>query len=91
MASTLSMFLAGIALIVNTMVILILYFVSNAFLAPLLNTMMSIVKGPQAIPIGQFTYLFPFLYGILLVFEVILIIAFFVVVGRRETIDDLYN
>jgi hypothetical protein len=90
MATTIEIFLAGLALIINTIAIFVLYFVNNASLGPFIKALEAVSKqigGPLSL--GDFTYLFPFIFWLLLIFEVICIIAFVVVAGRRTVYDDL--
>ena len=87
MATTIEMFMAGLALIVNTLVILLMYFVGNIVISPIINGLSSLVIGPQTIPISDTTYLMPAIWAVLLCMEVIIIIAFFIVAARRTTID----
>ena len=90
MASSFEMFLAGTALIVNTFIILLMYFVGNMILAPIINWAGTAVTGPQTIPMWDMTYIVPTIWGILLALEVVCIISFFIVTGRRQVIDDFY-
>jgi hypothetical protein len=90
MASSFEMFLAGTALIVNTFIIAIMYFVGNMILAPIINWAGTAVTGPQAVPMWDMTYIVPTIWGILLALEVVCIISFFIVTGRRQVIDDFY-
>jgi hypothetical protein len=90
MASSFEMFLAGTALIVNTFIILLMYFVGNMILAPIINWAGTAVIGPQAVPMWDMTYIVPSIWGILLALEVVCIISFFIVTGRRQVIDDFY-
>ena len=90
MASTIEVFLAGLALIINTIAILVMYFVNNAFLGPFVDAIDKIsasIGGPLSI--GDFTYLFPYIFFLLLAFEIICGIAFIVVIGRRTVYDDI--
>jgi hypothetical protein len=90
MASTIEVFLAGLALIINTFIIFVLLFVNAAFLGPFVSAIDHIsgtIGGPLSI--GDFTYLFPFMIFVLGVFEVICVIAFIVVIGRRTVYDDI--
>ena len=88
MATTMEMFLASLALIINTFVIGLMYFLGNVILAPFLNAMEQYVNAEQVIPMWDMTYIIPSIWGLLLIMEIIIIIAFFVVIGRRVTIDD---
>ena len=88
MATTTEMFLAGLALIINTFVIGLMYFLGNVILAPILDAFGKYVDSSQAIPMWDMTYIIPAIWGILLIMEIIIIIAFFVVVGRRTVVDE---
>lgn len=92
MASSIEVFLAWLALIINTMLIFIMYFVNNAFLGPFVSAIDQIsgkIGGPLSI--GEFTYIFPSIFGLLLIFEIVIIIAFIIVVGRRTTYEEVTN
>jgi hypothetical protein len=88
MATSIEMFLAGLALIINTLTILTMYFVGNLILGPLVNQLTIFITGPQTVPMSDMTYLFPAIWAILLCMEVIIIIAFGVVAARRTVVDD---
>jgi hypothetical protein len=90
MASSFEMFLAIIALIVNTFVIILMYFVGGMIIAPIVNWAGTAITGPQAVPLWDMTYIIPSIWGLLLALEVVIIISFFIVVGRRQVIDDYY-
>ena len=90
MASSFEMFLATVALIVNTFVIILMYFVGNIVIAPIVNWAGTFITEPQAVPLWDMTYLIPTIWGILLSLEVVIIVSFFIVVGRRQVIDDYY-
>ncbi len=90
MATTLEMYVASIALVTNSMVILILFFLGNIILAPIVNQLERIVTGPQAIPMWDMSYIIPSIWSILIIMEIVCIIAFFVVSARRTVIDDYY-
>lgn len=90
MATTLEMYIAGIALAVNTFTILVMFFLGNVVIAPIIYRLEQIVTGPQTIPMWDMTYLMPSLWAIMIIMEIIIIIAFFVVSARRTVIDDFY-
>ena len=90
MASTFELFLAIIALLVNSFVIILMYFVGNMIIAPIVNWAGTAVTGPQAVPLWDVTYIVPTIWGILLCLEIVIIVSFFVVTGRRQVIDDYY-
>ncbi len=90
MASTIEVFLAGLALMINTILIFIMYFVNAAFLGPFVTAIDKLntqIGGP--LKIGEFTYIMPYVFIFLLISEVVLIIAFLVVIGRRTVYDDM--
>ena len=89
MASTIEVFLAGLALTINTIAIMMLYFAINAFFGPYtaaVEHLAAIIGGP--LKLGEYTYLYPYMFAVLLFFEIICIIAFIIVVGRRTTYED---
>lgn len=90
MASTIEMFLAGLALIINTFIIALMYFLGNLILAPFLDAMAKYISPNQAIPMWDMTYIIPAIWGILLIMEIIIVISFFVVISRRVVVDDYY-
>ena len=90
MASSFEMFLAILALVVNTFVIILLYFVGNMILAPIINWAGTAITGPQVVPLWDTTWIVPTIWAILLTLEVVIVISFFIVVGRRQVIDDYY-
>ena len=88
MASTVEMFLAGLALLVNTFCITVMFFVGNIIVAPILNALTALISTQSAIPMSDMTYIIPSIWGILLIDEIIIIIACFVVIGRRQDVSD---
>jgi hypothetical protein len=90
MATTLEMYMAGLALAVNTFTILVLFFLGNVVIAPIIYRLEQLVVGPQTIPMWDLTYLIPSIWAILIIMEIITIIAFFIVSARRTVIDDYY-
>jgi hypothetical protein len=82
MASTVEMFVAGTALIVNTIIIIVMYFINNAVLGPFLDAV-SKLGMKQVFPMSDMTWVFPYIFAMLLIFEIIIIIAFFAVLARR--------
>ena len=90
MATTTEMFIALTALIVNTLVIMILFFLGNIILAPIIYRLEQLVMGPQPIPMWDMTYIIPSIWAILIIMEIICLISFAVVAGRRTVIDDYY-
>lgn len=90
MASAVEMFLASLALIINTFIIGLMYFLGNLILAPFLDSIAKFVSPTQAIPMWDMTYIIPATWGILLIMEIIIVIGFFVVISRRVVVDDYY-
>ena len=90
MATTIEMYIAGLVLATNTFVILVLFFLGNVVIGPVIYRLEQIVTGPQAIPMWDMTYIIPAIWAILIIMEIICIIAFFVVAARRTVIDDYY-
>ena len=90
MATTIEMYLAGLVLATNTFVILVLFFLGNVVIGPVIYRLEQIVTGPQTIPMWDMTYILPSIWAILIIMEIICIIAFFVVAARRTVIDDFY-
>jgi hypothetical protein len=88
MATSIEMFMAGLALIINTLAILTLYFVGDLIMGPLINAIPSFMIGPETIHMWDITYIFPFIWAVLLCMEVIILIAFAVVAARRTVVDD---
>ena len=88
MASTLEWYFASLALAVNTFTILIMYFLGNLIVSPLLNALGNLVKTPQMIPMWDMSYLWPAIAAILFIEELIIIIAYAILVNRRNTYDD---
>jgi drug/metabolite transporter (DMT)-like permease len=87
MASTYEMFLASLALLVNTLLVLVMYFVMNITLAPVFAWAGTyFAASPPVIPMTDISYLPAAIFGILLATEVVFIIAFIAVIFRRETI-----
>lgn len=88
MATTIEMYLAGLALIINTFVIGLMFFLGNTILAPFLDAMGKYVDSSQAIPMWDITYIIPAIWGLLGIMEIVILIAFFVVLARRTVVDD---
>ena len=89
MATTIQMFLASTALATNTFLIMLFYFLSNAILGPIQDVVERFVSQyPQTFPIENTTYIIGSIWSILLLFEIVWIIAFVVVIGRRTDVDD---
>jgi hypothetical protein len=83
MASSAEMLAGVMALLVFTFVDIILYVVSNAILGPLV----AIVNGYHVTPLlgmADNTYTIYLIWAFLLLFEVMAILAFVYIVGRRQ-------
>jgi len=91
MATTLQMYIAGLALIVNTFTIALMYFLGNVILAPILNGLGKYITGNQTIPMYDIGFIMPAIWAILLIMEIIIVVSFLVVVGRRVTVEDYYE
>lgn len=92
MASTFEKMLAGLALIVNTFIILVMYFVVNTTLGPILDFAGKyFAANPPIIPMTEISYLPSFILSLLLVLEIVLIIGCAMVLGRRETTGDVLD
>ena len=90
MATSTEMFIAGLALLVNSLVILIFFFLGNVMLAPIIYRLEQLVVGPQVVPMTDMSYIVPSIWAIMIIMEIICIIAFAVVASRRTVIDDYY-
>jgi len=92
MANAMEMFLAGLALVVNTLVMLAMYFVMDVTLGPVLKFAGEyFAANPSPINMGEISYLPSAILGIMLALEVVFIIAFVAVIFRRETVGDYYE
>jgi hypothetical protein len=93
MASTMEMFFGTTALIVNTFVIIIMFFVSNIVLAPILNWYSnSTITSASASVLAPWdmTYIFPAIFGFLIIYEIVIVIVYFAIIGRKVEVDDYY-
>lgn len=85
MATTVEIAVGGLILLVNTFAIMVMYFVGNAILAPLLNFMSSFPIHPALLSsVQESTYIFPAVFAFLLIFEIISIIGFVYILARRQ-------
>jgi hypothetical protein len=90
MASTIEVFLAGLALLINTVVVFIMIFVNAVFWGPfvkVLDQLNAAIGGP--LKLDEFTYIFPYIFAVVVIMWVICIIAFIIVIGRRTVYDDI--
>lgn len=85
MATSVEISVGGIALLTNTFAIIVCYFVGNAILGPILAFASNYPIHPalQA-SMWETTYIYPTFFGLLLVFEVIIIISFVYILARRQ-------
>jgi hypothetical protein len=89
MATTMEKFLATTALAINTFAILVMYFVSNSILGPIVDIVDRISGNyPQVFPVSDTTYIIGSIWTILFLFEIMCVIGFVVVVARRSVVDD---
>ena len=85
MATTAEIMVGGIALFVNTIVIVVSYFVGNSVLAPILGLASKWNIHPLLLSsMWETSYLYSSFFTFLLVFEFILIVAFVIILARRQ-------
>lgn len=85
MATTAEISIGLIALMVNTVAILISYFVGDVMLGPLLDIAAKWNINPILKQgMWETTYVYPYFFAILLIFEVIIIVAFVIILARRQ-------
>ena len=91
MASTIEVFLAGLALLINTVVVFTMIFINFVFWGPFLSAIEQVnaMVGGGPLSIGEFTFLFPFIFAVTFIMWIVCIIAFIVVIGRRTVYDDI--
>jgi cellobiose-specific phosphotransferase system component IIC len=90
MASTIEVFLAGLALMITTVVVFIMIFVNAMFWGPfvkVLDQLNAVIGGP--LKLDEFSYIFPFIFTVIVIMWIISIIAFVIVIGRRTVYDDI--
>lgn len=88
MATTLEMWLSGLALICNSFVILVMFFVGEVVLSPIIGALEGFITGPQPVPMSDISYLIPSIWAILIIMEIVCVISFLVTSARRSTVDD---
>ena len=89
MATTQEKFIATTALAVNTFAILVMFFVSNSILGPMVDIVDRLSSVyPQTFPLSDTTYLIGSIWTVLFLFEIMCVIGFVVVVARRTVTDD---
>lgn len=85
MATTAQIMLAGLILFVNTFTIIVSFFIGNAIMGPILNVVSYFPIHPALqSSMWEITYIFPAFFGMLIIFEIISIIGFAVLLGRRQ-------
>jgi hypothetical protein len=85
MATTGEIMTGGILLLVNTFCILVLYFIGNTVLGPILRLVSTFPIADQLkASFWEVTYIFPAFFALLLIFEVIIIISFVYILARRQ-------
>ena len=85
MATSGEILVGGILLLTNTFIIIVSYFVGNAILAPLLDVASRFPIHPALQEsIWENSYIYPAYFGFLLIFELILIVSFVYILGRRQ-------
>jgi hypothetical protein len=85
MATSAEITVAGIALLVNTFAIIVCYFVGNAVLGPILDFASKFPIHPSLqSSMWETSYIYPTFFGLLLVFETIIILSFVYMLGRRQ-------
>jgi hypothetical protein len=87
MGSTIQMFTAGIALVVNTFLIIIMTWMSNLILAPIMGAFSKIITSPQAVPMSDMTYITQVIWVILILMEIVCVISFIVVASRNNEVS----
>jgi cephalosporin hydroxylase len=89
MATTQEKFIATTALATNTFAILVMFFVSNSILGPLVDIVDRLSSAyPQVFPMADTTYIIGSIWVVLFLFEIMCVIGFVVVVARRTVVDD---
>lgn len=91
MATTVELFVASVALAVNSFVLIVMTFLGNLILAPIIGALEKIILGPQVVPMTDMGYIIPAIWAIILIMEIVCIIAFLAVVARRNTVEDYYG
>ena len=85
MATTGEIMTGGILLLVNTFIITCMYFIGNTILTPILKFVSTFPIADQLkASFWEITYIFPFIFGLLLIFEVIIIVSFIYILARRQ-------
>jgi uncharacterized membrane protein len=85
MATTAEIMTGGILLLVNTFIIICMYFIGNTIMGPILHMISLFPIADQLKPsFWEITYIFPYIFGLLLIFEIIIIISFVYILARRQ-------
>ena len=85
MATSAEISVAGIALLVNTFAIIVMYFIGNAILGPILAFASKFPIHPSLQQsMWETSYIYPAFFGLLFVFEIVIIISFVYMLGRRQ-------
>jgi hypothetical protein len=85
MATSAEIMTGGILLLTNTFIITCMYFIGNTILTPILKFVSMFPIAEQLKPsFWEITYIFPFIFGLLLIFEIIIIISFIYILARRQ-------
>jgi hypothetical protein len=80
------MFVAAVALIVNSLLIIIMAFMSNLILSPIIGAFGKLITSDQAIPMSDMTYIINSIWIILILMEIVCIISFAVVISRNNEV-----
>jgi hypothetical protein len=86
MSNTISLYIAGLALTVNSILLAIMLFVGQVILAPILNALMKLTVGSQIIPMSDMTYILQVIWVIIILMEIVCIISFIAVLSRRNEV-----
>lgn len=84
MASSGEMLAGGIALLICTFVDLLLYFIGNSILGPIVQ-IINTYKITPLLGMSDNTYVIYLLWAFLLLFEIMAIISFVAIIARRQT------
>jgi hypothetical protein len=85
MANTMEIYFAGIALLISSMLIVIMFFLTNMILSPIWSITEKLVGNSQTLPMSDMQYVIPYIWFVLLLFEISAIAAFVIVLARRGT------
>jgi hypothetical protein len=65
---------------------MIMAFLGNLILAPIINALSKFVTGPQAVPMSDMTWIVQSIWTILIIMEILCIISFLAVIGRSNEV-----